>query len=203
MPAKSRSQQRLMAMAYQVKKFKETGDGMDPLDVKPAYRSEVEDLANSMTLKQLKDFAETKHDNLPEEVKESGLTGFLSAGPFPRLNTYASQASTNYIAMNRDKRDPLIQNFMDFIEGKKKKEKAKDDLQEADAGVPGVASPNNTPGMGNVTPPSAGNVGSGDKFGGEDDEEDVNQRIGIMGYEDYKKWIKKWQKQNRQTQKAS
>jgi len=62
MPAKSIAQQRVMAQAYGVKK----GD-IDPKDLDPQYRDQIVDLADSMTLKQLKDFAETKHS----EIKES------------------------------------------------------------------------------------------------------------------------------------
>jgi hypothetical protein len=64
MPAVSQAQQKLMGMAYALKKG----------DMKPGDASqEVKDLADSMTLQQLKDFAETKHDNLPvkKESEES------------------------------------------------------------------------------------------------------------------------------------
>jgi hypothetical protein len=183
MPAVSVKQQRLMGMAYALKKGE-----MNRSDAS----KEVQDLADSMTLDQLHDFAATKHKGLPQDVDESGLTGFLSAGPFPRYNSYTANAGTGYISTERDKRDPLIQGFMDFIDGKKK------DTKKTNEGIaamvpPGTAQPVNTPGMGNVTPPSSGNVGSGDKF---DDDEDINNRIGIMSYDDYKKWVKKWQKQN-------
>ena len=64
MPSKSKSQQRLMGVAYAVK----SGD-MQLSDVDTNYKDKVKDLVDGMTLKQLKDFAETKHDGLPE-VKE-------------------------------------------------------------------------------------------------------------------------------------
>lgn len=54
-----------MGVAYAVK----SGD-MQLSDVDTAYRKEVEELVDNMTLKQLKDFASTKHDELPERVKE-------------------------------------------------------------------------------------------------------------------------------------
>ena len=54
-----------MGVAYAVK----NGD-MQLSDVDAAYRKEVEELVDNMTLKQLKDFASTKHDGLPERVKE-------------------------------------------------------------------------------------------------------------------------------------
>jgi len=183
-----------MAQAYQVKKYKETGgrEGINPLDIEPEYRVDIEDLAASMTMDQLKDFAETPHADLPKKVKESGLTGFLSAGPFPRYNIYAANASSGHLEYERDKRDPLIKKFMEFIEGKSDMNTVQESGVAAPSGA--LASPGNTPGMGNVTAPSQGTLGSGDKFG-DDDDEDVNTRIGIMSYEDYKKWIKKWQKQ--------
>ncbi len=185
-----------MGQAYQVKKFKETGgrEGIDPLKIEPEYRIEIEDLAASMTMDQLKDFAETTHKDLPaKKVKESGLTGFLSAGPFPRYNIYAGNVSSGHLAYERDKRDPLIKKFMEFIEGKGDAETVQESGAVAPSGA--MATSGNTPGMGNVTAPSQGTLGSGDKFG---DDEDVNARIGIMSYKDYKKWIKKWQKQKHQ-----
>lgn len=189
MPSKSKAQQRLMGMAYAVK----TGE---------MERSEASDavlkLADSMTLKQLEDFATTDRTNLPEEVDESALTGFLSASTFPRLVTFQQNAATAWIGMERDKQDPLIKSFMEFIEGKKND----DATNEAIVGFAGVASPQGTPGMGNVAPPSAGNVGSGDRFdngSAEDDEddEDPKKNVGLLSYEDYKKFIKKWQKQQK------
>jgi Protein of unknwon function (DUF3008) len=189
MPAVSKAQQQLMGMAYALKK----GD-MDPKDAS----QEVRDLADSMTLKQLRDYAETKHEGLPnKKIKESGLTGFLSAGPFPRINSYPQNVATSWIGILRDKKDPLVQSFLEFIDGKSKGEKTDEAI--AAMAPPGVAAPQGTPGMGNVTPPSAGNVGSGDRFdSGSEDDDDIKNRVGIMSYEDYKKWIKKWQKQKAQ-----
>lgn len=68
MPATSKTQQRLMGTAYAVKK----GD-MQISDVDASYRDKVAELVDNMTLKQLKDFAETSHEGLPE-VKENGGT---------------------------------------------------------------------------------------------------------------------------------
>jgi len=191
MPSKSKAQQRLMGMAYAVK----SGE-MDRSEAS----DEVLKLADSMTLKQLHDFAATKHDELPEEVDESGLTGFLSAGPFPRINSYPQNIATAWIGMERDKQDPLIQNFLEFIDGKKKKKK----VNEGDVvSFAGVSTPQGTPGMGNVNPPSTGNVGSGDRFdngSAEDDEVEVDEpkkNVGLLSYDDYKKFINKWQKQQK------
>jgi hypothetical protein len=63
MPSTSKAQQRLMGMAYAYKKGE--------LDPKEASQ-EVKDLADSMTLQQLKDFASTKHEGLPEVAE--GIT---------------------------------------------------------------------------------------------------------------------------------
>jgi len=62
MPATSIAQQRLMGQAYAIKK----GD-LKPTDLNPDYRDEIVKLADSMTLKQLKDFAETKHSEMKKE----------------------------------------------------------------------------------------------------------------------------------------
>lgn len=62
MPAKSKVQQRLMGMAYSLKKGE-----MDPKDAS----QEVKDLAASMSIEDLKDFAETKHKGLPDEIEEN------------------------------------------------------------------------------------------------------------------------------------
>jgi len=197
MPAASQAQQRLMAQAYQVWKWKDTGgkEGIDPLDIDARYRVEIEDLAASMKPEDLKTYAETKHDELPHRVKESSMTGFLSAGPFPKFASYANNIAGGIVASERDRQDSLVQSFMEFVDGKKK-DTEKDQVKEAVAAMtpPGVAQTSNTPGMGNVVPPSQGNVGSGDKF--DNDEENDEDRIGIMNYEDYKKWVKKWLRQN-------
>jgi hypothetical protein len=66
MPAKSKAQQRLMAQAYGVKKGEISLD-----DVDSDYRDEIEKLADQMSLEDLKDFAETSHEDLPDKVKEA------------------------------------------------------------------------------------------------------------------------------------
>jgi hypothetical protein len=59
MPSTSKSQQRLMGVAYSVKK----GD-MQLSEVDADYRDQVQQLVDGMTLKQLKDFASTPHSGL-------------------------------------------------------------------------------------------------------------------------------------------
>jgi hypothetical protein len=65
MPALSQSQQRLMGQAYALKK----GD-IQAKDIDAEYRKQIQDLADGMSLKDLRDFAKTKHDDLPV-TKES------------------------------------------------------------------------------------------------------------------------------------
>lgn len=76
MPALSKAQQRLMGAAYAVKK----GDSKLS-DIDPEYREEVKGLVDGMTLKQLKDFAATKHEGLPDRVEESGLSNAAHVNP--------------------------------------------------------------------------------------------------------------------------
>ena len=66
MPSTSIAQQRLMGQAYALK----TGE-LKSSDLDPKYRKQIEDLAASMTEKDLKDFAETSHKGLPQKVKET------------------------------------------------------------------------------------------------------------------------------------
>jgi hypothetical protein len=88
MPSKSKSQQRLMGIAYAVKK----GD-MQISDVDSEYREDVKGLVDGMTLKKLKDYAATKHDNLPERVPEGVTTSQIGGmGPvsFPTSSSVGS-----------------------------------------------------------------------------------------------------------------
>ena len=68
MPSVSKSQQRLMGVAYAVK----SGD-MEISDVDPAYRDKVKSMVDGMTKKSLKKYASTKHDDLPETVDEDAF----------------------------------------------------------------------------------------------------------------------------------
>ena len=72
MPSVSKSQQRLMGMAYAVK------DGsLELSDIDPAYRDKVKSLSDGMTKKDLKKYAATKHDDLPETVDEAFIGPFV------------------------------------------------------------------------------------------------------------------------------
>jgi len=63
MPAVSPKQQRLMAQAYALKTRKKKKS-----DIKPEYREQISKLAKSMTKKQLRDFAKTKHSDMKENL---------------------------------------------------------------------------------------------------------------------------------------
>ena len=65
MPAKSKSQRRLMGYAYAIKKA-----GKKSEKYKEAPQS-VKDVADSMTKKQLEKLAKTKHKKLPEFMENS------------------------------------------------------------------------------------------------------------------------------------
>jgi hypothetical protein len=63
MPAVSQAQQRLMGQAYALKKGDLKSDNLNP-----KYADQIKDLASSMTLKQLKDYAETSNEDLPKKI---------------------------------------------------------------------------------------------------------------------------------------
>lgn len=69
MPAKSKEQQRLMGQAYALKTGKKKKS-----DLNPEYADEIAKLSKSMTKKQLKDFAKTKH----KDIKEKKIQSFQS-----------------------------------------------------------------------------------------------------------------------------
>lgn len=207
MPSTSKAQQRLMGMAYAFKKG----------DMKASDASqEVKDLADSMTLQQLKDFASTEHEGLPNHVKEGKINEWLpgvSAGQ--KWYTQPAQAAAGYGENIKDHSDKLIKSFIEFIESGKVPKRT-DNNQEVDSDASPLASIkedavapssfsapqagiDNTPGMGNVEPGGIGAKGSGDTFGGNDDDDDDEEKkkVGIMSYEKYKKWLKTWQKQKK------
>lgn len=72
MPAKSKSQQRLMGMAYALK----TGEmKKSDFDNKSLYKK-VKKLSDNMSKEDLKDYAETSHKNLPDK-KEQVLRQYI------------------------------------------------------------------------------------------------------------------------------
>jgi len=75
MPAYSRTQQRLMGQAYGVRKWMDTNgkEGLNPRKIDTAYRETIVDIAKNMKKKALKDYASTKHKNIPEEIGEGKI----------------------------------------------------------------------------------------------------------------------------------
>ena len=75
MPAKSKSQQRLMGQAYAYRKGK-----LKKKDMNPKYADQIIDLSKQMKMKDLEKFAKTKHKTkkkkLPEKVDEKIITRF-------------------------------------------------------------------------------------------------------------------------------
>ena len=115
MPSTSKSQQRLMGMAYSLKKGE-----MDPKDAS----QEVKDLADSMTLKQLKDFASTKHEGLPDVVE--GITAANIGGMGATLLPTATQPGSGDVLSgsgdaeeefkkNKKDREKILKTFEQFI----------------------------------------------------------------------------------------
>lgn len=76
MPAVSRTQQRLMGQAHGVRKWMDTDgkDGINPRKIDSPYRETIIEIAKNMKKKALKDYASTKHKNLPEEIEEGIAT---------------------------------------------------------------------------------------------------------------------------------
>jgi len=114
MSALSKVQQRLMGMAYAYKKGE--------LDDKDASQ-EVKDLADSMTLTQLKKFAATKHDGLPERVPENIQVGQINGmGPIELpadglLGSGDVPAGSGDAEEEYKKKKKKMANFEEFING--------------------------------------------------------------------------------------
>lgn len=81
MPAKSKAQQRLMGLAYSVKQ-----GYMDIAQVGAEYKDKVKDLVNSMSIEQLKDYATTPHEGLPDTVESDSneSMGFATGSNGPQ-----------------------------------------------------------------------------------------------------------------------
>jgi hypothetical protein len=112
MPSVSKSQQRLMGMAYALKKGE-----MDPKEAS----AEVKELADSMTLAQLKKFAATKHDNLPEVVEGITPASVTGMGPIT-LPVNGNPGSGDIPAGEGDAEE-------EYKKKKKKREEMKEDFK--------------------------------------------------------------------------
>lgn len=179
MPAVSKQQRRLFAIALHYK----TGDIKDK-DLPEDSLDKIIELSK-LPEKTLRDYAETSEKNLPEKIKES--TSIMGGG-FPFGHEFASPVRQQERQFNYFKKDKIEAEIKEKIKKKKTIKKLdnvltyedwknkSNALQEMDGGA---ASPMNTPGMGNVSPPSYGKMGSGDTFGSL-----------AMNHSDWKKWNK-------------
>ena len=81
MPAKSKAQQRLMGLAYAVKK-----GNMSIEQVGAEYKDKVKELVQSMSIEQLKDYATTPHEGLPDTVESDSneSMGFATGSNGPQ-----------------------------------------------------------------------------------------------------------------------
>ena len=160
MPSVSKSQQRLMGMAYAVK----SGD-MEISDIDPAYRDKVKSLSDGMTKKDLKKYASTKHDNLPETVDEAFIGPFVFNDKMSdeellgmyngALDGYANYAKgMHYSKSDYKKAYQEIEKIL-----KKRGVSVDEDFAHAAQNITPSA---NIGGMGPVVLPSDGAVGSGD-----------------------------------------
>ena len=145
MPAASKAQQQLMGMAYALKKGE--------MDTKDASQ-EVKDLADSMTLKKLKDFASTKHEGLPDKVEENITLNSIGGMGDVTLPTETEDGSGDVPAGSGDAKkrykkkmksfktfeqfvnenmnlDPIAANFLDIIKVANNKIELKDVTVEA------------------------------------------------------------------------
>ena len=157
MPSVSKSQQRLMGVAYAVK-----SGSMELKDVDAEYRDKVESLVDGMTKKDLKKYASTKHDKLPETVDEAFIGPFVFNDKMSSeelmgmykgaLDGYANYAKGMYYAKSDYKRA-----YQEIEKILKKRGVAVDETIQQTAITPGMIG-----GMGNVSLPANGELGSGD-----------------------------------------
>ena len=85
MPSHSRSQQRLFGQAAGLK-----SGSLKKGDINPKYYKKIKQLASSMSLKKLKEFAQTKHSGLPDRVQEK-LQHILSYSIFETTSELHSE----------------------------------------------------------------------------------------------------------------
>ena len=161
MPSVSKSQQRLMGVAYAVK----SGD-MELSDVDPAYRDKVKSLSDGMTKKDLKKYASTKHEDLPETVSEAFIGPYvfsdktsdeeLKAMYFSALDGYSYYQKGMHYAKSDYKK---VYQEIEKILKKRGVELNEDAFAQAQQHITPSA---NIGGMGPVVLPGQGKPGSGD-----------------------------------------
>ena len=181
MPSVSKSQQRLMGVAYAVK-----SGSMELKDVDSEYRDKVASLVDGMTKKDLKKYASTKHDKLPETVDEAFIGPFVFNDKMSSeelmgmykgaLDGYANYAKGMYYAKSDYKRA-----YQEIEKILKKRGVAVDETIQQTA-----ITPNTIGGMGDVSLPSNGQLGSGDfphtlvQVADIDDEEEAKKQKGTV-----------------------
>lgn len=185
MPAKSKSQRRLFALALEYKRGNLKKTEVSDEVIKLAELSEDK----------LKDYASTPENDLPDYIKES--VGTMGGG-FQYGHQFVDPKRREDMQLHFIKKDKAQAD----AEDNKKLEKTKPvgtlstfndwktkamSLQEFEAPM---ASTTNTPGVGNVSPPSNGNPGSGDSFGSL-----------TKNHSDWKSWEKKRKKNQNHTKK--
>lgn len=181
MPSVSKSQQRLMGVAYAVK-----SGSMELKDVDAEYRDKVASLVDGMTKKDLKKYASTKHDKLPETVDEAFIGPFvfndkmsdeeLKAMYVSALDGYAYyQKGMHYAKSDYKKTYQEIEKIL-----KKRGVSVDETVQQT------MITPNQIGGMGPVSLPNAGELGSGDiphtivQVADIDDEEEAKKQKGTV-----------------------
>jgi hypothetical protein len=134
-------------------------------DIDPAYRDKVKSLSDGMTKKDLKKYASTKHDNLPETVDEAFIGPFVfndSMSDEELLGMYngALDGYANYAKGMHYSKSEYKKAYQEIEKILKKRGVAVDeDFAHAAQNITPSA---NIGGMGPVVLPSDGGVGSGD-----------------------------------------
>jgi len=157
MPSVSKSQQRLMGVAYAVK-----SGSMKIKDVDSEYRDKVESLVDGMTKKDLKKYASTKHDKLPETVDEAFIGPFvfndkMSSEELMGMYKGALDGYANYVRGMHYPKSDYKRAYQGIEKILKKRGVAVDETYQQTAITPAIIG-----GMGDVAFPSAGQLGSGD-----------------------------------------
>lgn len=169
MPSTSKAQQRLMGMAYAYKKGE-----LDSSEVS----DEVKDIADGMTLKQLKDFASTKHRGLPDKVDESEDHEVgMAMGQLEAMFNAIQELEDKIAKDGYEERDlpgwiqSHITSAYEYIKQANDnfhELESDDDEDELEENI----SPSSIGGMGSISLPSNGNDGSGDVPAGQGDAEE-------------------------------
>ena len=141
-----------MGVAYAVK----SGD-MQLSDVDSSYRDKVKEIVDGMSLKDLKDFAETKHDDIPEEITEGIIRVDLK-----RMMTRIMKALE--FKTDSNMRQELLAAFEEDIKAIISKYDNKYEIFEEDTIEEDLSAvtPDMVGGMGDVVLPNGDTPGSGD-----------------------------------------